>query len=215
MRKTTSFLWKSAASPLSERLVERAFDTRAVAPVSSTLSGVRILAVHHDAGLSGACLLFESVIEGLAKTHGATVFQTFAREGPLVDRAKALGPVEVDDQRPRGRRHRLVDSLKRLGRGARRERGACDLIFANTVASLAVVERMMAQEPALAALPLVVYVHESRFLLHMYDLQATTRMLRHARLIFAVSSTVRQTLEEVIQPAARIAVVSGFLLERA
>ena len=39
-------------------------------------------------------------------------------------------------------------------------------------------------------------------------------MLRRARLIFAVSSTVRKTLEDVINPSARISVVSGFLLER-
>jgi glycosyltransferase involved in cell wall biosynthesis len=38
-------------------------------------------------------------------------------------------------------------------------------------------------------------------------------MLRRARLIFAVSSAVRRTLEEMVQPSAPIAVVSGFLLQ--
>jgi glycosyltransferase involved in cell wall biosynthesis len=178
------------------------------------LEGVRILTVHHDSGLTGAALLFQSVMEGLVKNHGAAVFQTFPREGPLVARARQLGPVHVDDPRLRGRRRRLFDWVTRRGAGARRARQACDLIFANTIASLSIVERMIAQDAALAALPLVTYVHESALLLREYDFQATQRMLRRARLIFAVSSSVQKTLEEVIEPSATISVVSGFLLAR-
>src|SRR5262249_21341563 len=98
---------------------------------------------------------------------------------------------------------------------ARRKRGSVNLIFANTIASLSIVEQMMARESALAGLPLVVYVHESQYWLQTGDFHSTRRMLRRARLIFAVSSNVRQTLEKVIQPSGRISVVSGFLLERA
>jgi hypothetical protein len=47
-----------------------------------------------------------------------------------------------------------------------------------------------------------VYVHESDLLLQKGDFQATTRMLKRARLIFAVLSTVRKTLEDVIKPSA-------------
>ena len=61
------------------------------------LEGVRILAVHHDPGLNGAGLLFHSILEGLTKNHGAGVFQMFPHEGPLVARAKELGPVQVGD----------------------------------------------------------------------------------------------------------------------
>ena len=174
--------------------------------MSSLLEGVRILAVHHDSGLNGAGLLFHSILEGLAKNYGASVFQTFPQEGPLVARAKDLGPVEVGDL-PRRR------FFGRRRRGA--ARGTYDLIFANTIASLPLVERIMDERyAALSALPLVVYVHESHFWLHTGDFGATTRMLRHARLIFAVSPSVRETLEEVIKPSARIAIVSGFVLER-
>jgi glycosyltransferase involved in cell wall biosynthesis len=180
---------------------------------NTVLEGARILAVHHDPGLNGAGLLFQSILEGLAKSHGAAVFQTFPREGPLVARAKELGPVQVGDPPLRGRRPRFLDRVARRGEELS-GRGACNLIFANTIVSLSNVERMMAQEAPLAALPLVVYVHESALLLREYDFPATQRMLRRARLIFAVSATVRKTLEELIQPSASISVVSGFLLQR-
>jgi glycosyltransferase involved in cell wall biosynthesis len=180
--------------------------------MSSMLEGVRILAVHHDPGLNGAGLLFHSILKGLAKDHGAAVFQRFPREGPLVARAKDLGPIQVGDLSQTGTRRRIVGWRQRGGEQG--GRGAYDLIFANTLASLSIVERMMAQETALAALPLVVYVHESHFWLHTGDFQATTRMLRRARLIFAVSPNVHKTLEDVIHPSARISIVSGFLLER-
>ena len=180
--------------------------------MSAMLEGVRILAVHHDPGLNGAVLLFQSILEGLAKNHGAAVSQTFPHEGPVVARAKELGPVRLETLGQTGLRRRF------FGRRGRREahngRGSYDLIFANTVASLPIVERMMAQDAALAALPLAVYVHESHFWLHTGDFHATTRMLRRARLIFAVSPNVRKTLEDVIQPSAPISIVSGFLLER-
>jgi glycosyltransferase involved in cell wall biosynthesis len=180
--------------------------------VSAMLEGVRILAVHHDPGLNGATLLFHSVLEGLAKNHGAAVFQTFPREGPLVPRARELGPVQVGDLYQSGARRRFFGWRRR---GVAHSAGAGhDLIFANTIASLSIVERMIAQDTALGALPLVVYVHESHFWLHAGDFQATTRMLRRARLIFAVSPNVRKTLEEVIEPSAPISIVSGFLLER-
>ena len=113
-----------------------------------------------------------------------------------------------------GTKGRVGDSSAGPGVGSESGRDRYNLIFANTITSLAIVERMMAQETALALLPLVVYVHESTFWLHAGDFQATTRMLRRARLIFAVSPSVRKTLEEVIQPAATISIVSGFLLER-
>lgn len=180
--------------------------------MSALLEGVRILAVHHDPGLNGAVLLFQSILEGLAKDHGAAVSQTFPHEGPVVARAKELGPVQLGELSQRELRRRFFGSRRQ--RGAHTGRGSYDLIFANTIASLPIVERMMAQDMALAALPLVVYVHESHFWLHTGDFQATTRMLRRARLIFAVSPNVRKTLEEVIQPSARISIVSGFLLER-
>jgi glycosyltransferase involved in cell wall biosynthesis len=176
------------------------------------LEGVRILAVHHDPGLNGAVLLFHSILEGLAKNHGATVVQTFPHDGPMVPRAKAVGPVEIGARGQKRQRRGLFG----WRRGGERQvtRGAYDLIFANTIASLPIVERMMAQDAELAALPLVVYVHESRFWLHSGDFQATTRMLRRARLIFAVSPSVRKTLEDTIQPSGRISVVGGFVLER-
>jgi glycosyltransferase involved in cell wall biosynthesis len=180
--------------------------------VSAMLEGVRILAVHHDPGLNGAVLLFQSILEGLAKNHGAAVSQTFPHEGPVVARAKELGPVQLGEMNQAGLRRRFFGPRRR--RGAHDGAGSYDLIFANTIASLPIVERMMAQDTALAGLPLVVYVHESHFWLHTGDFQATTRMLRRARLIFAVSPNVRKTLEDVIHPSGRISVVSGFLLER-
>lgn len=177
------------------------------------LEGTRILAVHHDASLTGAALLFESVIKGLVKNYGAIISQTFPKQGPLVARAKDLGPVQVGDSRWDGRSRAFLERV--AGRLGYRAPGMTwDLIFANSIASLGTVERIRARHGALQALPLVVFVHESSLLLHEYDFPATQRMLRRARLIFAVSSAVRKTLEEVIQPSATISVVNGFLLER-
>jgi glycosyltransferase involved in cell wall biosynthesis len=63
--------------------------------------------------------------------------------------------------------------------------------------------------------PLVVYVHESPYLLRQVrDFGAVTRVLRRADLILAVSPAVRAMLEEVIKPLGRIATVSGFVPAR-
>jgi glycosyltransferase involved in cell wall biosynthesis len=181
--------------------------------VNSMLDGIRILAVHHDSGLNGATLLFQSVLERLSKDHGAVIRMRFPREGPIVARARELGPVDVAalPAAARARDSFARRVARRLGCRLPRERPiTCDLIFANSVASLAAVERI----PALDGTPLVVYVHESHFLLHNGDFQATARMLRRADLIIAVSAAVRRTLEDVIQPSARIAIVTGFPPER-
>jgi glycosyltransferase involved in cell wall biosynthesis len=175
------------------------------------LEGVRIVAVQHDAGLNGATLLFQSILEGLAKDHGASISVRFPKNGALVARARELGPVYVEDSQSRERPRTFLSRIRRLsGRALGKRRLTCDLIFANSVASLATVERIRAREST----PLAVYVHESPFLLQRGDFQATTRMLKRARLIFAVSSGVRATLEDLVQPSARISVVNGFLLER-
>ena len=177
------------------------------------LEGTRILAVHHDPSLTGAALLFESVIEGLVKNYGAIISQSFPKQGPLVARAREFGPVQVGDSRWDGRARTFLD--RAAGRfGYQTPEKAWDLIFANSIASLGTVERIRARHGALQALPLVVFVHESALLLHEYDFPATQRMLKRARLIFAVSSAVRHALEEAIQPSATISVVNGFLLER-
>lgn len=177
------------------------------------LEGVRILAVHHDPGLNGATLLFQSVLEGLAKDYGASISMRFPRDGPVVARARELGPVHVTEVPP-GRRSREF-----LGRVARRlgyqtlQDGEirCDLIFANSAASLGAVERL----PVLDGTPLAVYVHESQYMLqHVCDFDAATRVLRRANLIFTVSGKVTTTLEALIQPSARIVIVSGFAPRR-
>jgi glycosyltransferase involved in cell wall biosynthesis len=172
------------------------------------LDGVRILAVHHDPGLNGAALLFQSVLEGLAKDYGASISMRFPREGPIVARARELGPVHVSGV-PAARR----SFPARVARGLRRrllpERGpAYDLIFANSAASLGAVEGMHTRDGT----PLAVYVHESRYMLqYVCNFPVATRMLRRAQLIFTVSTAVQKTLEDLIRPSARIAVVSGFL----
>ena len=177
------------------------------------LEGTRILAVHHDPSLTGAALLFESVIEGLIHTYGAIISQSFPKPGAMVARARVLGPVQVGHSRWDGRPRTFLDKV--AGRLGYREPGMTwDLIFANSIASLGTVERLRARHGGLQELPLVVFVHESSLLLHEYDFPATQRMLSQARLIFAVSAAVRKTLEEVIQPTAAISVVNGFLLER-
>jgi hypothetical protein len=107
------------------------------------LDGIRILAVHHDAGLNGATLLFQSVLEGLAKDHGASISLRFPREGPLVARARDLGPVQLADSPPGGRPRTFFARVagRLSGRTLRERRIACDLVFANSVESLATVER--------------------------------------------------------------------------
>src|SRR5438477_8998113 len=87
----------------------------AVSPSSPMLDGVRILGVHHDAGRNGATLLFQSVLEGLAKDHGAQISTIVPREGPIVARARALGPVHVTDFAPSRRElpARIAQRLRR------------------------------------------------------------------------------------------------------
>jgi glycosyltransferase involved in cell wall biosynthesis len=83
-----------------------------------------------------------------------------------------------------------------------------DLIFANSATSLKVVEKILPE----SGTPLAVYVHESSYLLHAHgDFAATTRVLRRADVIFAVSEKVRGTLEALIQPTAKVVVASGFV----
>lgn len=172
------------------------------------LDGVRILAVHHDPGLTGATLLFQSVLEGLAKNHGASISMRFPREGAIVARARELGPVHVTEVSS-AKQPFLARVGRRLRRRALHERRIdCDLIFANSAASLAAVEGL----PVRDGTPLAVYVHESRYMLqHVCDVAVLTRVLRRANLIFTVSPGVRKTLEDLIQPSARIAIVSGFV----
>jgi glycosyltransferase involved in cell wall biosynthesis len=176
------------------------------------LDGIRILAVHHDSGLNGATLLFQSVLEGLAKDHGASISMRFPREGHIVARARKLGPVHVADEPPAGRPRRFVARVVgRLGRTLRNRTIPCDLIFANSAASLATVERIQVRDGT----PLAVYVHESQYLLQQVcDFRAATRMLRRAGLIFAVSAAVGRMLEDLVQPSARIAIASGFVPAR-
>src|SRR5262245_11375520 len=110
------------------------------------LKGTRILAIHHDALFTGATLLFESVIEGLTKDHGAIITQSFPKDGPLVDRAKKFGPVQVGDSgwdRPKPKRTFLERVAGRLGSQPPPE-PKWDLIFANSIASLETLERLLA-----------------------------------------------------------------------
>jgi glycosyltransferase involved in cell wall biosynthesis len=177
------------------------------------LDGVRVLAIHHDAGLNGAALLFQSVLEGLARGHGASISTMFPREGPIVTRARQLGPVHIAAPLVAEGPNGILARISRaLGRGnAVADSIPCDLIFANSAASLPLVEAV--QPPN--GTPLAVYVHESSFMLqHINDFEAATRVLRRADLIFAVSRSVRKTLEDLIRPAARIAVVAGFVPTR-
>jgi glycosyltransferase involved in cell wall biosynthesis len=174
------------------------------------LEGVRVLAIHHDAGLNGAALLFQSVLEGLARDHGMSISAMFPREGAILARARQLGPVHVAAPLLVEGPTRILARVSRaLGRATAVADGVpCDLIFANSAASLPMVEGVQTRN----GLPLVVYVHESNYMLrHVCDLRAVTRVLRRADLIFAVSASVRKTLEDVIRPSARIAVVSGFV----
>jgi glycosyltransferase involved in cell wall biosynthesis len=172
------------------------------------LDGVRVLAVHHDGGLNGATLLFQTVLEGLARDHGAVVVTRVLRDGPIVERARALGPVHVDDVEPerRGVRRRILRRwrLRRLRSRLR----PYDVVFANSAASLRAAEEMLDGEET----PLVVFVHESSYLLqHVVNFSTARRVLRRADLIFAVSPDVRSILERLVAPDAPIVVVRGFI----
>ncbi|MEY2458848.1 MAG: hypothetical protein QOG30_678, partial [Acidimicrobiaceae bacterium] len=172
------------------------------------LEGVRILAVHHDPGRNGAALLFQSVLEGLVHDHGAIVSMTVPRDGPLVARAQALGPVRVVPVRPASRTFasRVARRLRR--RVPQKRERKYDLIFANSAASLGAVEKML---PG-SEIPLAVYVHESGYLLqHAGDFAATTRLLRRAAVIFAATPLVRDTIEDLVRPTAKIVIASPFV----
>jgi glycosyltransferase involved in cell wall biosynthesis len=173
------------------------------------LEKTHILAVHHDSGLNGATLLFQAILERLASEYGASVSLKFPREGPILTRARRLGPVHV----PTSWANRPLTAL--LARAARRiapwdfakAKVSCDLVFANSVASLEAVHRMRIPPE----IPLVVYVHESNFMFRQAcDLAVARRVLQRARLIFAVSPSVQKTIEDLVRPAAKTVVVSGF-----
>src|SRR5215831_11368078 len=70
-------------------------DAYVVWQLNSLPKGVGMFAVHHDSGLNGAALLFQSILEGLASSHGASISQRFPSEGPLIARARKLGPIQV------------------------------------------------------------------------------------------------------------------------
>jgi glycosyltransferase involved in cell wall biosynthesis len=172
------------------------------------LDGVHILGVHHDPGRNGATLLFQTVLEGLANSHGARISMSFPRDGPIVARAQALGPVQLPEARPARRALRARVAYRRRQRLAERSRAGYDLVFANSAASLPDVEWILDTDRT----PLAVYVHESGYLLrHVVDLAAATRLLRRADLIFAVSPQVGATLEELIHPTAPIVPAPGFV----
>lgn len=177
------------------------------------LDGARIYAVHHDSGLNGATLLFQSVLEGLVKDHGAVVSSRFQRDGPMVPRARELGPVYVADATGALRTRSVLRRVaRRLNHGLLREpQPQCDLLFANSVASLATVERIRLP----ARIPLAVYVHESQYMFRQTcDLGVARRMLGRANLILAVSTGVQKTIEDLAAPSAKIAIVSGFVPAR-
>ena len=181
-------------------------------PSKRILDGVRILAIHHDPGLNGATLLFQSILEGLVRDHGASISTRFPRDGAIVERARALGPVHVADPPTGPFRHLLARIVRRLRRATGWEpRLRCDVILANSAASLSDVERLHAPPD----IPLVVYVHESPYMLrHVCNFPVATRILRRASLILTASAGVRKALDELVQPSARIAVVEGFVPQR-
>lgn len=153
--------------------------------------GTRVLAVHHDAGLNGAALLFQSVLDRLVEMHGADVASVFPRPGPLVERAEALGPVEVvGPSSPTGR------AVGRKWRWASRtDRAAnADVVLANSVASLELLEQLGLP----GSRPLALYVHESSWLLtHAGDLDLTRKFLERADVVFVVSEGVRSAIESL------------------
>lgn len=172
------------------------------------LDGVRILAVHHDAGLNGAALLFQTVLEGLAVDHGARVRSVFPRSGPLVERARELGPCDVaapPSSRPR-------NPLRRRGRPLETpSTDGVDVVFANSVASLELVERL----DVVGRLPLALYVHESAWLLrHAGDPEVTTRVVEQADLVLVVSHGVEEALRTMGATPRETRVVSGWPIPR-
>lgn len=162
---------------------------------------MRILAVHHDAGRNGACLLFLAVLEELVRSHDAEVVSVFPVDGPMVEQARALGPAFV--VRPAGRRrHRLPRALRP---------GAFDVAFANSTAS----SPLVAQVVPVGDLPLVVYAHESRFLLeHQVGVAGAGPVLGRAARILAAAPSVRDALVDLFAPSAEIVVVPGFVPPR-
>jgi glycosyltransferase involved in cell wall biosynthesis len=161
---------------------------------------MRILAVHHDAGRNGACLLFLAVLTGLVRDHGAAVTSVFPVDGPMVEAARALGPAFVVPVR---------DTRRRLPRALRPR--AFDVVFANSTASVPVVARVA---PA-GGPPLVVYAHESRFLLeHQVGVAGAAAVLGRASRILAAAPSVRDALVDLVAPSAEIVVVPGFVPPR-
>jgi len=163
---------------------------------------MRILAVHHDAGRNGACLLFLAVLEELVREHGAEVVSVFPVDGPVVEQARALGPAFVV-RRDGGRRRRLPRALRT---------GAFDVVFANSTASSRLLTRVVPP----GDVPLVVYAHESRFLLeHQVGAAGAGPVLGRAARILAAAPSVRDALVDLFAPSAEVVVVPGFVPPRA
>jgi len=188
---------------------------------------IRLLAIGHEASLTGAPLLLLSYLRTLnAKSSGIDYRILLARGGHLLNDYQSCGDTFVDGPISNtselstfhiyiGLRTLLnIDVLGWLLSRWLNQHSRLDVIYVNTVASVSALNRVLkrlANKPAV-----VIHVHELDFLLEKYNLDgSTSAALHHATKIIAPSRSVANAIQRLFRiPKEKIEIINEWIIKR-
>ncbi len=166
-----------------------------------TAAPVNILAIGHEASRTGAPILLWDYLRWLVRNNHARVRCLLGNSGPLLDEFETLCDTRVNIENADSsfvgrvaRRMQLGDALNqsRLAKWVNRA-PLPDLIYANTVASIPLLQRVQNTFPT--PRPTVIHVHELESVLREYDRVADIApTLAQAAVIVAASTAVKNAL---------------------